>query len=209
MLRCSKFGCMVCVFPNSNVIGAAAMLSWMSGKSYSNAIVPGPYHFMHPFPERFAPRRSTQAKETLPDGFPEYMVYVTRHSLLALTTSLTDASTDAHSFFVKLNFALSVERMTRSFMQWGMPASAAASAPLDMIQSWFPAAIPAPKQPEYFVAAQAPHRVPPPPAPQHHAETLDAGQGVGAAYAALMAFSAACIKAAAPAAEARRMSAAG
>ena len=208
MLQCSKFECMVCVFLNSNVIGAAAMLSWMSGKSYSSAIVPGPYHLMHPFPERFAPRRSTQAKETLPDDFPDYMVYVTRHSLLALTTSLTDASTDAHSFFVKLNFALSVDRMMRSFMQWGMLASAAASAPVDMMQSWFPAAIPAPKQSEYFVAAQAPHRVPSPPAPQHYATPQDAGQGVATAYAALIAFSAACIKASPPAMDAWRMSAA-
>jgi hypothetical protein len=137
------------------------------------------------------------------------MVYVTRHSLLALTMSLTDASTDAHSFFVKLNFALSVDRMMRSFMQWGIPGSAAASAPLNVMQSWFPAAVTAPKKPEYFVAARAPHQVPSLPAPQYYATPQDAGQGVATAYAALMAFSAACIKAAPPAMDAWRMSASG
>ena len=182
------------------------MLSWMSGKPYTNV---GPYHLMHPFPGTPALRRTAPVKDTLPDDFPDYMVYVTRHSLLALTTSLTDASTDAHSFFVTLNFALSVDRMMRSFMQWGMPGSAAASAPFNAMQSWFPAAILAPKQPEYFVAARAPRQVPSLPAPQHYATPQDAGQSVATAYAALMAFSAACINVSPPAMDARRMSAAG
>ncbi len=181
------------------------MLSWMSGKPYTNA---GPFHLMHPFPGMPALRRATPVKEPLPDDLPDYMVYITRHSLLALTTSLNDASTDAHSFFVKLNFALSVDRMMRSFMQWGMPGSAAAPTPFNAMQSWFPAAIPAPKQPEYFVAASAPRPAPSLPAPQHYATSQDASQSVATAYAALMDFSAACIKAAPPAMDAWRMSAA-
>ena len=107
------------------------MMSWMQGKSYADPYLPGHYHLMHPFSERRSPWGSVRAAEKLPDDFPDYCVYVTRHSLLALTTSLTDASSEAHSFFVKLNYALAMDRLMRSFMLWGLPG--AASAPLTAI----------------------------------------------------------------------------
>jgi hypothetical protein len=188
--------------------GAAAMMNWNPGKSFANAYAPGPYHLLHPFPERIAPRRSVRAQEKLPDDFPAYLVFVTKHSLLAFTTSLTDVSSDAHSFFVKVNYAFAMERMMRTFMMWAMPGAAAAPTPLNALQSWFSAASPVPQQSPYFDARQLQQLLSPPPAPQHRVTPQDAGQSVAAAYTAMMAFSAACLNAAPAAMDAWRLSAA-
>lgn len=175
----------------------------MQGKPYTNAIVPGPYHLLHPFPETLALRRGVRAKDNLPDDFPDYLVFVTRHSLLAFTTSLTDISSDAHTFFVRLNYAYAMERMMRSFMIWGMPGAAAALTPLTALQSWFQTAIPAPKQLPYFGGQQLLPQIPPY-AAQQHAAQQDASQSVATAYAAMMTFSAACLNAAPAAMDAWR-----
>jgi hypothetical protein len=141
----------------------------------------------------------------LPDDFPDYCVFVTRHSLLAFTTSLTDVSSDVHAFFVKLNFALAMDRMMRSFMLWGMPGAAAASTPLTVLQSWFPAVSPTPKALPYFANLQLPA-----PIPLHSASAPahDASKDLATAYAAMMAFSTACLNAGPAAMNAWRASAA-
>lgn len=182
------------------------MMSWMQAKSYASAIMPGRYHLLHPFPERLAPRRAVRAQDRLPDDFPDYLVFVTRHSLLAFTTSLTDISSDAHTFFVRLNYAFAMERMMRTFMLWSMPGAAAASTPLSVLQSWFPAVSPAPKLLPYFGVQQWPQPIPSLPAQQHYATPQNAGQSVATAYAAMMAFSAACLNAAPAAMDAWRTS---
>ena len=200
---------MLGVFPNFNASGSAAMMSWMQPKSYARAIMPGPYHLLHPFPERLGHRRPVRAAEKMPDDFSDYCVFVTRHSLLAFTTSLTDISSDAHTFFVKLNYALAMERMMSTFMLWGMPGAAAAPTPFTAMQAWFPAMNAAPKPLPYFGAQQL---LPAPPSfpAQHRANApQDAGQSVAAAYSAMMAFSAACVNAAPAAMDAWRVSATG
>ena len=183
------------------------MMSWMSGKPGTNAIVPGSYHLLQPFPGTHARRRAVRANDTLPDDFPDYLVFVTQHSLLAFTTSLTDVSSDAHSFFVKLNFALSMDRMMRTFLPWGMAGSGSTSTPLSMVQSWFPGAKPVPKQSQYFVARKAPQSVQSLPAPQPYANAANASQGAATAYGAMLDFSAACFSAAPAAMDAWRVSA--
>ena len=79
-------------------------------------------HLLHPFPVQRSAGALSPGK--LPDDFPDYLVFVTRHSLLAFTTSLTDISGEVHSFFVKLNYAFAMDRMMRSFMLWRMPGAA-------------------------------------------------------------------------------------
>jgi hypothetical protein len=182
------------------------MMSWMQGKPYAKAIVPGPYHLLHPFPEKLAPRRAVRDQGKLPDDFPDYLVYVTRHSLLAFTTSLTDISTDAHSHFVRLNYAFAMDRVMRSFMHWAMPGAATASAPLSALQSWFPAAKPEPTLLPFFGGQLLSPTRPSLPAQQHYAAPQDAGQSVATAYAAMMAFSTACLNAAPAAMDAWRVS---
>ena len=206
MLQRSKCRRMLGEFPNSNASGIAAMMSWMQPKSYARAIVPGPYHLLHPFPERLTPRRSVRAAERMPDDFPDYCVFVTRHSLLAFTTSLTNISSDAHTFFVKLNYAFAMERMMRTFMLLGMPGAAA--TPLTVLQSWFPAVSPTSKASPHFGAQQLPQPMLPFPAQSRYATPQDAGQSVATAYSAMMAFSAACLNAAPAAMDAWRLSAA-
>jgi hypothetical protein len=181
------------------------MMSWMQGKSYANACVPGPYHLLHPFPEKLSPWRRVRAQEKLPDELPDYFVFVTRHSLLAFTTSLTDISSEVHTFFVKLNYAFAMERMMRSFMLWGMPG-AATSTPLTVLQSWFPAALPETKLLPYFGGQQLLAPIRPHPAQQSYATPQDASQDIATAYAAMMAFSTACLNAAPAAMDAWRTS---
>ena len=181
----------------------------MQPKSYARAIVPGSYHLLHPFPERVMRRHTVSAADRLPDDFPDYCVFVTRHSLLAFTNSLTDMSSDAHTFFVRLNYAFAMDRMMRSFMPWAMPGAAAATTPLAMLQSWFPPASPAPMPLAYFGAQQLVPSMPSLPAKQNYATPQDAGQSVATAYAGMMAFSAACLNAAPAAMDAWRLSAAG
>jgi hypothetical protein len=208
MLQRSKYRRMLRELPNSNASSAAAMMSWMQPKSYARAIVPGPYHLLHPFPERLAPRRSVRAAETMPDDFPDYCVFVTRHSLLAFTTSLTNISSDAHTFFVKLNYAFAMERMMRTFMLLGMPGAAVASTPLTVLQSWFRAVGPVQMASPHFGAQPLSQPMLPLPAQSRYATPQDAGQSVATAYSAMMAFSAACLNAAPAAMDAWRLSAA-
>lgn len=54
-------------------------------------------------------------------SFPEYIVDVTRNSLLSFTTSLTKVSSQAHTYFSRLSAALAFERMMRDCMGWMMP----------------------------------------------------------------------------------------
>jgi hypothetical protein len=143
----------------------------------------------------------------MPDDFPDYCVFVTRHSLLAFTTSLTNISSDAHTFFVKLNYAFAMERMMRTFMLLGMPGAAAASTPLTVLQSWFPAVSPMSKASPLFGAQQL-QPMPSLPVQSRYATPQDAGQSVATAYSAMMAFSAACLNAAPAAMDAWRLSAA-
>lgn len=180
------------------------MMNWMQGKPYASAIVPGPYHLLHPFPNASAPRRPV--RDALPDDFPDYCVFVTKHSLLAFTTSLTDISTDTHGFFVRLNYAFAMERMMRTFMEWGMPGATAASTPIMALQSWFPSASPAPKPLPYFAAQQPRPAIPALAGPQASAAPQDIGQSATTAYNAMMAFSTACLNAAPAAMDAWRLS---
>jgi hypothetical protein len=170
------------------------MLSWMQRSPSANMGVQGSYHLLRPFSDSRALGWS-RAKDKLPGDFPDYCVFVTRHSLLAFTTSLTTVSTEAHTFFSQLNYCLALDRMMRTFMAWGMPG-AAQSAPFVMMQPWMKAAMPLPSLP-YF---SAPQLLPQPsfavPQPIQVQPQEDAGQTIGAAYTAMMAFSAACFNAA-------------
>ena len=171
--------------------------------------VPGPYHLLHPFPDRPVRRRVVGAQHKLPDDLPDYVVFVTRHSLLAFTTSLTDISGEVHSFFAKLNYAFAIDRMMRSFLSWGMPGVAKASEPLAVLQSWFPAANPAPKLIPYFGGQQSLPRASAPPEQQCRDAMQDMGQSLTTAYSAMMGFSAACFNAAPAAMDAWRANATG
>jgi hypothetical protein len=182
------------------------MMSWMQGKSYADACLSGRYHLLHPFSERHSPWRSVRATEKLPDDFPDYCVFVTRHSLLALTASLADVSGEAHSFFVRLNYAFAMDRLMRGFMFWAMPGTPAASTPLTVLQSWFPAARPETKlnawsSGQMLLPPASPHPVQP-----SRALPQDASQNVATAYAAMMAFSTACLNAGPAAMDAWRTS---
>jgi hypothetical protein len=184
------------------------MMSWMLGKSYAGACIPGGYHLLHPVSERGSPWRSVRAPEKLPDDFPDYCVFVTRNSLLALTTSLTDVSSEAHTFFVKLNYTFAMDRLLRSFMLWGMPGTSAASTPLTVLQSWFP-----PAKPETTLNAWFDGQMLLPPASPRavqpsRALPQDASQNVATAYAAMMAFATACLNAGPATMDAWRTSAA-
>jgi hypothetical protein len=183
-------------------------MSWMQGKSYADACLPGRYHLLHPFLEKRSPWRAVRAPEKLPDDFPEYCVFVTRHSLLALTTSLTDVSSEVHSFFAKLNYAFAMDRLMRSFMFWGMSGASTASTPLTVLQSWFPAPQPETKPSAWFggqmlLPPASPNSVQP-----SRALPTDASQNVATAYAAMMAFSTACLNAGPATMDAWRTSAA-
>jgi len=193
------------MFSNFDMSGAAAMISWMQGNTYAQACVPGPYHLLHPFLDQRVRRRAVPAQGNLPDDLPDYLVFVTRHSLLAFTTSLTDVSGEIHTFFAKLNYAFALDRMMRSFMLWGMPGAAKASEPLAVLQSWFPAN-PAPKLIPYFSGQQA---LPTPQSLRPTNVSQDVGESVATAYAAMMGFSAACFNAAPAAMDAWRTNVAG
>lgn len=183
------------------------MMSWMQRAPYTNAMMPQSLNLLHPFPIKSAPTRSS-ARDKLPDDLPDYCVYVTKHSLLAFTTSLTDVSTEAHSYFVKLNYAFAMERVMRSFMQWGGVGIAAPSTPMTALQSWFAAANPAPKPVPYFVPQRSHLPRPSTAAPETYAAaSQNASQSVTGAFNAMMAFSTACLNAAPVAMDAWRLSA--
>lgn len=60
-------------------------------------------------------------------SFPEYIVDVTRNSLLSFTSSLTKVSSQAHDYFSQLSAMFAFERMMRTCMGWMMPGFANAS----------------------------------------------------------------------------------
>lgn len=85
----------------------------------------GPFHLIMPHAKMFE-RTNRQIQDTaLPNDFPDYLVYMTRNSLYASTTSLSKISASVHEFFLQLSAMLAFERMVRSFWAW----SAAARAP--------------------------------------------------------------------------------
>lgn len=172
------------------------MMSWMQSTPCTNALMPQSYHLLHPFAVKSAPRRSSVC-DKLPDDLPGYCVYVTKHSLLAFTTSLSDVSTQAHSYFVKLNYAFAMERVARSFMQWGMLGIPAPTTPMTAFQAWFLEAKPAPKALSYFAPQRSHLPRPSIAGPQTYAAaSQNAGQSVTSAFDAMMAFSTACLNAA-------------
>jgi hypothetical protein len=83
----------------------------------------------HYLVDAFAGNRTKERKDRRwrDQSFPEYIVDVTRNSLLSLTTSLTKVSSQAHDFFARMSAALAFERMMRSCMGWFMPGFAAPS----------------------------------------------------------------------------------
>ncbi len=142
----------------------------------------------------------------MPDDFPAYVIFVTQHSLLAFTTSLTDISSDMHDFFVRLNYGFAVDRVMRSFVLWGMPHPAAA-APLGVFQSWLAPASQSQKQLSYFGGRSFDLPVPPYAARQRHPTPQDSGDIVAAIFAGMQSLSDACLKAAPAAMDAWRISA--
>lgn len=171
------------------------MLNWMQSSPYANEVLPGPYHLMRPFPERHSLRR-VRGDQKLPDDLPDYCLFVTRHALLAFTTSLTDVSSEVHDFFAKLNYCFALDRMMRGFAAWGMPASIN-SAPTAMMQAWFTTAVPLPNRTLSYLGTQQtlPPRTSRAPEPIVMT-TQEAHQVIGAVYSALMVFAAACLQAA-------------
>lgn len=73
------------------------------------------------------PRRDRTEGRWKDQSFPEYIVDVTRNSILSLTTSLTKVSTQVHDFFARINAILAFERMMRTCMSWMMPGFATPS----------------------------------------------------------------------------------
>jgi hypothetical protein len=206
MLQRSNFTRIIAEFSEFSCERGCPMLSWMQRSPYARSIAQGPYHLLRPFPEKRV-RRLASGKEELPGDFPDYCVFVTRHSLLAFTTSLTDVSSEFHAFFAKVNYCFAVDRMMRSFLAWGMPGTA--SLPLGTLPPWFQTVAPPPRKPEPYFAAQRLLPLSSSAGPRQIQVTpQDAGQTLGAAYAAMMEFSAACLNVAPAAMGAWRASAA-
>jgi hypothetical protein len=164
------------------------MMSWMSGypSAYSKA---GPYHLLTPFPATNMRRLMGRRKEPLPDQLPDYMLFVTKNSLVALTDSLADASIEAHCFFARLNYTLAMDRMVRGFMAWTVPGAMAQQSNPYALQSWIPSVPNAGPRPISF-AGMMPHR------DNGAAKAADATQSVATACAALLSIPAAFINAA-------------
>ncbi len=80
-------------------------------------------------------------RETLPDDFPNYMVYVTRETLLGLSNSLTKASIETHDYFLRTRQVMAADRMMRTFFPWCVPNPT--GWPMQSPQSW---ALPAQRQ---------------------------------------------------------------
>jgi hypothetical protein len=69
-------------------------------------------------------RRDDQATVTsAPGDFPDYLVYVTRETLLAATTALSTISAEIRDFFCKISQMLAFERMMREFFFWTVPGA--------------------------------------------------------------------------------------
>jgi hypothetical protein len=91
---------------------------------------------LQPFGAMRAPYRGDWAGNRLPDGFPDYLVYVTREALLGSTTSLSRTSTQVHDFFSALNQMLAFDRMLRSFAPWAVPTVYGPWPQLNTRQPW-------------------------------------------------------------------------
>ena len=91
---------------------------------------------LQPFGAMRATYRGDRAGNRLPDGFPDYLVYVTREALLGSTTSLSGTSTQVHDFFSALNQMLAFDRMLRSFAPWAMPTAYGPWPQLTTRQPW-------------------------------------------------------------------------
>jgi hypothetical protein len=129
-------------------------MNWATGTSvFPQAKLAGPFHLLVPFPSAPEPSRRIAA-EPLPDDLPDYMVYVTRHALLAGTTSLTKASTETHSFLVKLCQYLAFERFMRSVAAWWTPA--ASPFYMGALQPWPMATAPDPTRLPFWGASTMP-----------------------------------------------------
>lgn len=97
-------------------------MNWALGNSlFPQSKMAGPFHLLVPFPAATESKKKAPSAEPLPDDLPDYLVYVTRNALLAGTTSLTKASTEAYDFFTKLCQFLAFERFMRSVAAWWMP----------------------------------------------------------------------------------------
>ena len=80
--------------------------------------------------------RGERAGNRLPDDYPDYLVYVTRETLLGSTTSLSRVSTQVHDYFSALNQMLAFDRMLRSFAPWAVPGAYGAWPQLNTRQPW-------------------------------------------------------------------------
>ncbi|MGF1620779.1 MAG: hypothetical protein ACFCUR_09210 [Rhodomicrobiaceae bacterium] len=73
----------------------------------------------------YAQPRHGRSARTLPTDFPDYLVYVTRETLLGGTTSLSRVSDDTHNFFLQARQMMAADRMMRAFFPWAAPSATA------------------------------------------------------------------------------------
>ncbi len=85
----------------------------------------GSYALMAPFgfPAPLWRRDDEATVKSLPGDYPGYLVYVTRETLLAATTSLSTISAEVRDFFFKISQMLAFERMMREFFFWTVPGA--------------------------------------------------------------------------------------
>jgi hypothetical protein len=74
----------------------------------------------------YAQPRYGRSGKTMPADFPDYLVYVTRETLLGGTTSLSRVSDDTHNFFLQARQMMAADRMMRAFFPWAAPSATAA-----------------------------------------------------------------------------------
>jgi len=82
--------------------------------------------FVTPYRLPFMPPRYGRSGNALPKDFPDYLVYVTRETLLGSTTSLSRVSDGAHNFFLQARQMMAADRMMRTFFPWATPSARAA-----------------------------------------------------------------------------------
>lgn len=61
----------------------------------------------------------------MPADFPDYLVYVTRETLLGGTTSLSRVSDGTHNFLLQARQMMAADRMTRAFFPWAAASTTA------------------------------------------------------------------------------------
>jgi hypothetical protein len=74
----------------------------------------------------YAQPRYGRSGNAMPADFPDYLVYVTRETLLGGTTSLSRVSDDTHNFFLQARQMMAADRMMRAFFPWAAPSATAA-----------------------------------------------------------------------------------